>query len=117
MFLSLALTSRLLTEPIAAPVCWASVWAFDISPLAMMVPKNISAANPIPRKEGISRITPMARTTPLNFAILVATIEVGVLQALQSSISDSTMRISKGVWEKTERSLFAFALWGSFLSL
>jgi hypothetical protein len=58
-----------------------------------------------PTKEGISNMTPIARTTPLNRPTLVATIDDGDLQASQSSC----MRLSKkdvGVGESEGSLLF-----------
>lgn len=93
-----------MANPIAAPTCSGSLCAVGITfAVAITVEMKNRAAIAKPRKEGTSNITPITRTTALNRATLVATIEDGDLQALQSSC----MRLSKkdvGVGE-SERSL------------
>src|SRR5688500_9329796 len=93
-----------MANPIAAPTCSGSLCAVGITfTVAIIVEMKNRAAIAKPRKEGTSNITPIKRSTALNRATFVATMEDGDLQALQSSC----MRLSKkdvGVGE-SERSL------------
>jgi len=95
-----------MANPMAAPACSGSLCAVGITfAVAMTVEMKNRAAIARPRKDGTNNMTPIRRTTALNRATFVATIDDGDLQALQSSC----MRLSKkdvGVGESEGSLLF-----------